>query len=520
MPRRRLGAAESANIPASRTAPGETTETPTPVVAQVLAQAEREAAQAELGRRVERSVRRSRPGPRSRRRRPCGPAPRSTSFGKQLARHPHGRLEVHAQRPPDLLLREPVERARARAGRRWRRGCRSSPASASSCSAAPSSREVGDHRAVPVARQAAASSSSCSALARAERSASPRGRRGPRRSRGPRPPVAPVSSAVLPRELHAAEPTDRRTGAYAERAGCLARRARRLAAFAGGARGAARSPAAGAGGDAARPRPCCRRARAGYVSIAGVADGTGSPHLTDQVDAVRELRVQAVRVQPARRDRDAAPRRRDHPRLLRRARRSPRRASTTPGGASATRSPRTGSSSSSSSGARRPAGSRRSSARRYLDDDLIARRDYYTDAEIDAMIAGVPAELRTRAEAYRDGINAWIEHVSSSPSDLPGEFAALGVPIERLDAARHGPGRGLPGAHGALGRRRRARERAGPRRACGPRLRHPAPRPHARSADHRAEGPRGKFPAQPGPDAAATSGSGSGAPGSSSPTPT
>ncbi len=64
----------------------------------------------------------------------------------------------------------------------------------------------------------------------------------------------------------------------------------------------------------------------------------------------------------------------------------------------------------------------------YLDDDLIARRDYYTDAEIDQMIARIPPQLRQRAEAYRDGINAWSDKVRSNPTLLPGEFAALGVP--------------------------------------------------------------------------------------------
>ena len=63
----------------------------------------------------------------------------------------------------------------------------------------------------------------------------------------------------------------------------------------------------------------------------------------------------------------------------------------------------------------------------YLDDDLIARRDYYTDAELDAMIARIPPTLRQRAEAYRDGINAWSAKVRSDPSLLPGEFAALGA---------------------------------------------------------------------------------------------
>ncbi len=63
----------------------------------------------------------------------------------------------------------------------------------------------------------------------------------------------------------------------------------------------------------------------------------------------------------------------------------------------------------------------------FLEDDLIARRDYYTDAEIDAMIARIPAGLLSRAEAYRDGINAWVDETRSDPSKLPGEFTALGV---------------------------------------------------------------------------------------------
>ena len=79
----------------------------------------------------------------------------------------------------------------------------------------------------------------------------------------------------------------------------------------------------------------------------------------------------------------------------------------------------------------------------YLDDDLIARRDYYTDAEIDSMIAAIPAALRTRIEAYRDGINAWIDHVQSPGfPDMPGEFVALGdlpiAPWTLRDSARVG----------------------------------------------------------------------------------
>jgi acyl-homoserine lactone acylase PvdQ len=67
----------------------------------------------------------------------------------------------------------------------------------------------------------------------------------------------------------------------------------------------------------------------------------------------------------------------------------------------------------------------------YLDDDLVARRDYYTPAELDDMYARMPAPLRARTEAYRDGVNAWIQHVSQDPADMPGEFAATGdLPIQ------------------------------------------------------------------------------------------
>lgn len=62
----------------------------------------------------------------------------------------------------------------------------------------------------------------------------------------------------------------------------------------------------------------------------------------------------------------------------------------------------------------------------YLDDDLIARRDYYTDPELDGMIARLPAGLLRRAEAYRDGVNAWSAKVRADPTLQPGEFVATG----------------------------------------------------------------------------------------------
>jgi penicillin G amidase len=63
----------------------------------------------------------------------------------------------------------------------------------------------------------------------------------------------------------------------------------------------------------------------------------------------------------------------------------------------------------------------------YLDDDFVARRDYYTDAEIDAQWAKEPRNLFDRVEGYRDGVNAWTAKVRSDPSLMPGEFPALGI---------------------------------------------------------------------------------------------
>jgi penicillin amidase len=59
-----------------------------------------------------------------------------------------------------------------------------------------------------------------------------------------------------------------------------------------------------------------------------------------------------------------------------------------------------------------------------LGDDLVSRRDYYTAAERQRMLEALPAYLRARSAAYRDGVNAWIAHVRTSPLDLPGEYAA------------------------------------------------------------------------------------------------
>jgi penicillin G amidase len=63
----------------------------------------------------------------------------------------------------------------------------------------------------------------------------------------------------------------------------------------------------------------------------------------------------------------------------------------------------------------------------YLDMDVQTRRDFYTDGELDFQLAKLPPRLIDRFNAYRDGVNAWIAETRADPSKLPGEFAALGT---------------------------------------------------------------------------------------------
>ena len=67
-----------------------------------------------------------------------------------------------------------------------------------------------------------------------------------------------------------------------------------------------------------------------------------------------------------------------------------------------------------------------------LEDDIVARRDYYTRAEREEMVESLPGDLKTRWQAYADGVNAWIGEVNSDPSKMPAEFVALGASPEPL----------------------------------------------------------------------------------------
>src|SRR6185312_1802279 len=79
--------------------------------------------------------------------------------------------------------------------------------------------------------------------------------------------------------------------------------------------------------------------------------------------------------------------------------------------------------------------------KRSLAADYVARRDYYTPAELMRMFRRLPAAMRARTQAYVDGVNAWIADVRQSPADMPNEFTALKVPLRNwtlLDSLRIG----------------------------------------------------------------------------------
>lgn len=67
----------------------------------------------------------------------------------------------------------------------------------------------------------------------------------------------------------------------------------------------------------------------------------------------------------------------------------------------------------------------------YVAMDTEVRRDFYTPQELDAQLAALPPLLRARFDWIRDGINAWIAETRTDPNKLPGEFTAVGEPNPR-----------------------------------------------------------------------------------------
>ncbi|MEA2310087.1 MAG: penicillin amidase, partial [Solirubrobacteraceae bacterium] len=76
-----------------------------------------------------------------------------------------------------------------------------------------------------------------------------------------------------------------------------------------------------------------------------------------------------------------------------------------------------------------------------LQSDIVARRDFYTKAELGKQLAALPASLRSRFDAYAAGVNAWMARVKADPSLQPREFKLLGLtpaPWTAVDSAAIG----------------------------------------------------------------------------------
>ncbi len=65
--------------------------------------------------------------------------------------------------------------------------------------------------------------------------------------------------------------------------------------------------------------------------------------------------------------------------------------------------------------------------KRYLDSDIATRRDYYTPAELTAMYHQLPGWIQQQYASYAAGINAYIARIKLDPALTPGEFLVLGV---------------------------------------------------------------------------------------------
>lgn len=64
-----------------------------------------------------------------------------------------------------------------------------------------------------------------------------------------------------------------------------------------------------------------------------------------------------------------------------------------------------------------------------VEDDIIVRRDFYTAAERQQQFDRLPTAFKARIEAYRDGINAWVAYLQRNPQEVPAEFTATGTPV-------------------------------------------------------------------------------------------
>jgi penicillin G amidase len=63
----------------------------------------------------------------------------------------------------------------------------------------------------------------------------------------------------------------------------------------------------------------------------------------------------------------------------------------------------------------------------YIPMDVEVRRDFYTTRELRTMLGNLASAMKARYTSYAAGLNAWVDHVNSHPSQIPAEFPALGI---------------------------------------------------------------------------------------------
>jgi penicillin amidase len=69
----------------------------------------------------------------------------------------------------------------------------------------------------------------------------------------------------------------------------------------------------------------------------------------------------------------------------------------------------------------------------YLPMDIEIRRDFYTPSELGAIYDNLTPAMKARYNAYAAGINAWVNHVNRDPTDMPAEFVALAdTPVQQF----------------------------------------------------------------------------------------
>ncbi|MEA2399096.1 MAG: penicillin amidase [Thermoleophilaceae bacterium] len=186
--------------------------------------------------------------------------------------------------------------------------------------------------------------------------------------------------------------------------------------------------AAPAGAGILRAESSLPPGESGFVSIAGVSNGTGSPHLYDQQDDFIHFRYKDARLGRPGTEEDPAA----GVKIVRSPYGVPSITGTTDanlwwGAGYATAQDRLF----QLELFRRATTGHLSEilGKSYVPMDVGVRRDFYPSQELDAIFARLPGDIQQRYRSYLAGVNAWVSHVQSTPSDMPAEFVALADPL-------------------------------------------------------------------------------------------